>query len=138
MEAAIRLSPRRRRLTTIAACARLRGLSPKTAEAAVRGLPRTFFAVVVRRNEEIVGMGRVIGDGGLFLQIVDIAVEPTHQGRGFGQRDHGRFGRSSQAPTPGAYASLIADGEAHRLYSGFGFKPNAPTSIGMAMVVDRA
>ncbi|WP_371417533.1 hypothetical protein [Granulicella sp. S190] len=32
---------------------------------------------------------------------------------------------------PGAYVSLIADGEAHRLYSLFGFKATAPLSIGM-------
>ena len=30
-------------------------------------------------------MGRVIGDGGLFFQVVDIAVEPAHQGRGLGK-----------------------------------------------------
>ena len=32
----------------------------------------------------------------------------------------------------GAYVSLIADGDAHRLYSQFGFEPTAPHSIGMA------
>ncbi|WP_373454357.1 hypothetical protein [Cereibacter changlensis] len=27
-------------------------------------------------------MGRLIGDGGCFFQIVDIAVDPSHQGQG--------------------------------------------------------
>lgn len=112
------------------------GLTPKTAQAAAAGLPNTVFAVTVHRGEEVVGMGRIIGDGGLFFQIVDIAVEPAHQGRGLGKAivarlvDHLR----DHAPSS-AYISLMADGEAHRLYSQFGFKPTAPRSIGMAFVV---
>lgn len=112
------------------------GLTPKTAQAAAVGLPNTVFAVTVHRGEEVVGMGRIIGDGGLFFQIVDIAVEPAHQGRGLGKAivarlvDHLR----DHAPSS-AYVSLMADGEAHRLYSQFGFKPTAPRSIGMAFVI---
>ena len=30
-----------------------------------------------------------------------------------------------------AYVSLIADGEAHRLYAQYGFKMTAPESVGM-------
>ena len=111
------------------------GLTPKTAEGAAAGLPNTVFAVVVREAERVVAMGRIIGDGGLFFQIVDIAVEPEHQGRGLGKAivaaltDHLRV----TAPA-GAYVSLMADGQAHRLYSQFGFAPTAPKSIGMAFV----
>lgn len=43
------------------------GLSPKTAQAAAAGLPNTVFAVTIRWGEEVVGMGRIIGDGGLFF-----------------------------------------------------------------------
>ncbi|WP_216843089.1 hypothetical protein [Granulicella sp. S190] len=53
------------------------GLSPKSAEAAAAGLPNTIYAVVVRNDGVVVGMGRIIGDGGLFFQIVDIATQST-------------------------------------------------------------
>ena len=43
------------------------GLTPKTAEGAAAGLPNTVFAVVIRKDGEAVGMGRVVGDGGLGL-----------------------------------------------------------------------
>ena len=56
------------------------GLSPKSAEAAARGLPNTLFAVQLLLDGEPVGMGRVIGDGGTAYQVVDIAVLPEHQG----------------------------------------------------------
>lgn len=111
------------------------GLTPKTAEGAAAGLPNTVFAVIIRHEDRTVGMGRIIGDGGLFFQIVDIAVSPEHQGKSLGKAivaalvDHVR----SIAPK-GAYVSLIADGEAHRLYSHFGFAMTAPRSVGMAFV----
>jgi ribosomal protein S18 acetylase RimI-like enzyme len=82
-------------------------------------------------------MGRVIGDGGTAFQIVDIAVEPGHQGRGLGKRivaalvDHLR----ANAPAS-AYVSLIADGDAQHLYAKYGFAPVAPASIGMAFRID--
>jgi ribosomal protein S18 acetylase RimI-like enzyme len=82
-------------------------------------------------------MGRVIGDGGTAFQIVDIAVEPEHQGKGLGKQivaalvDHLR----ANAP-PSAYVSLIADGDAQFLYAKYGFAPVMPESIGMAMRID--
>lgn len=112
------------------------GLSPKTVQAAAAGLPNTVFAVTIRWGEEVVGMGRIIGDGGLFFQIVDIAVEPAHQGRGLGKAIVARLVDHLRTHAPSsAYVSLMADGEAHRLYSQFGFKPTAPRSIGMAFVI---
>lgn len=114
------------------------GLTPKTAQAAAAGLPNTLFAIVVRSGDDVVGMGRVVGDGGLFYQVVDMAVTPEHQGCGLGTAIMQRLMAyiDEHAPT-GAYVSLIADGEANRLYARFGFEPTAPRSIGMAFVVGK-
>jgi ribosomal protein S18 acetylase RimI-like enzyme len=112
------------------------GLSEKTQAAAEAGLPNTWFAVTIRHENLIIGMGRVIGDGGTAFQIVDIAVEPAHQGKGLGKRivaalvDHLR----ANAPAS-AYVSLIADGDAQHLYAKYGFAPVAPASIGMAFKI---
>ena len=112
------------------------GLSPKQSEAAARGLPHTLYAVMIEHQGRAVGMGRIIGDGGLFYQVVDIAVEPAHQGQGLGKRIMGALVEWLKATAPkSAYVSLIADGEANRLYSQFGFEPTAPRSIGMAMLI---
>ena len=65
--------------------------------------------------------------------MTDIAVEPAHQGRGLGKAIMARIAAFLEETLPdGAYVSLIADGDAHRLYSQFGFEPTAPHSIGMA------
>jgi GNAT superfamily N-acetyltransferase len=111
------------------------GLSPKSAAGAAIGLPRTIFGVVVRHGARVVGMGRVIGDGGLMLQVTDIAVEPAHQGRGIGKAIMHRITTFLETLPDGTYVSLIADGEAHRLYGQFGFEPTAPKSIGMGKFI---
>jgi GNAT superfamily N-acetyltransferase len=110
------------------------GLSPKTAEAAAAGLPNTIYAVVIRKDGEAVGMGRIVGDRGLFYQIVDIAVDPKHQKRGLGKRIVGALvDHLRHTALPTAYIGLIADGEARRLYSLFGFEPTGPMAIGMSL-----
>lgn len=109
------------------------GLSPFTEEMAARALPNSVCGVTVLHEGRAVGMGRVIGDGGCFFQIVDIAVDPAHQRRGLGDRIMAALlARLSALAPAGAYVSLIADCPADRLYARHGFAPTAPASIGMA------
>lgn len=110
------------------------GLSPKNPEGAMQGLPNTWFGVTVMLAGRPVGMGRIIGDGGTAFQIVDIAVEPVHQGKGLGKRIMAALMARLHSNAPaGAYVTLIADGDARHLYAKYGFEPVMPASIGMAM-----
>ncbi len=123
------------RLPTVAEFCALRlgaGLSAKTEAAAARGLPNSLHAVIVEHDGKAIGMGRVIGDGGTAFQVTDIAVLPEHQGQGLGKRIMAALVAWLRAEAPATgYVSLIADGEASRLYAQFGFAPTAPDSIGM-------
>ncbi|SEL54715.1 Acetyltransferase (GNAT) domain-containing protein [Pseudoxanthomonas sp. GM95] len=111
------------------------GLSAKSEAAAAAGLPNSCFAVQVLFEGAPVGMGRVIGDGGCFYQVVDIAVLPAHQGQGLGKRIMQAISDYLRDHVPtSAYVSLIADGQAHRLYAQYGFTLTAPASVGMALV----
>ena len=110
------------------------GLSPKSEEAARLGLPGTWFGVVVHFDGRPVGMGRIIGDGGTFFQIVDIAVVPEHHGRGLGKQIMGALVDALRKRAPStAYVSLIADGDARHLYAKYGFVETAPRSVAMAL-----
>lgn len=114
------------------------GLSPKSKEAAERGLRGTLFAVLIVNNNNTIGMGRLVGDGGCHFQIVDIAVEPDHQGKGVGKMILREITDYIWENLPdSAYVSLIADGPARHLYEKFGFEKTAPASIGMALRVTR-
>jgi len=108
------------------------GLTPRSRIAAEAGLPQTIAGVVIRHEGQVVAMGRAIGDG-LCYQLVDIAVEPAHQGRGLGKAIVAAVMLELNRLAPAeAYVSLIADGQAHALYAQYGFAPTAPASIGMA------
>src|SRR6185312_7193268 len=114
------------------------GLSAMSVEGAREGLARSWCAVCVRTGAELIGMGRVVGDGGLFLFVVDIAVTPAWQRRGLGRRImqalmeqvHGR----AQSRT---MVGLIAEGIAYRLYEQFGFKLVAPVAQGMVLRIEK-
>ena len=110
------------------------GLTPRSAAAAEAGLPGTLFGVVVSHQGRTIGMGRVIGDGALFLHVVDIAIDPDHQGKGLGKAVMARLMAPVGATAPAeVHVSLMADGQAHELYAQFGFEPVAPRSQGMAV-----
>ena len=111
------------------------GMSAKSTAAAAKGLPNSLFAVQVLLGDEVVGMGRIIGDGGCFFQVTDIAVLPAHQGKGLGKRIMREIMQFIETDVPqSAYVSLIADGQAQDLYAQFGFRHTAPASVGMALV----
>ena len=110
------------------------GLSPKSKAAAELGLRGTLYGVHIRLKEQVIGMGRIIGDGGCFFQIVDVAVHPAHQGRGLGKRIMQLLMDYIQAHVPAtAHITLLADGEAFRLYEQFGFELSEPVSRGMIL-----
>jgi ribosomal protein S18 acetylase RimI-like enzyme len=54
----------------------------RTAE---ESLNQSLFGVIVQNQGEVVGMGRVIGDGRIYFYIQDIAVLPEHQNKGIGK-----------------------------------------------------
>jgi GNAT superfamily N-acetyltransferase len=110
------------------------GLSMMTEEGAAIGLPASWCSVCVRHEGELIGMGRVVGDGGLFLFVVDIAVTPAWQGKGLGRRIMQALMDEVYARAPArTMVGLIAEGTAHELYAKFGFKRVAPEAQGMLL-----
>lgn len=111
---------------------RVSGLGERSPEAAAAGLPNTWFGVLVKRDGETVGMGRIIGDGGCFFQVTDMAVDPEHQGRGLDQWIMSALVAHLKAHAPkSAYINLIAARRAQSLYERFGFKPTR--GLGMSL-----
>lgn len=110
------------------------GLSAMSMQGATAGLPASWCAVCVRAGDELIGMGRVVGDGGLFLFVVDIAVTPAWQGRGLGRQIMADLmAQVHERAAPRTMVGLIADGTAYRLYEQFGFKRVDPAAHGMLL-----
>jgi len=99
------------------------GLSTPGADAAQKGLQGGLHGVWLRTDDgRLVAMGRLIGDGGCFAQVTDIAVHPDWQRKGLGNEVMTALMAWAQAKLPAAcYISLIADPGAERLYEKHGF-----------------
>lgn len=108
------------------------GLSPKTEAACEIGLNHSVYAVMVKKGEAVIGMGRIIGDGGCFCQVVDICVIPPCQGIGIGKLIMDKIAAYIHDHLPeSCYISLMADGDAAYLYEKYGFRDTLPKSKGM-------
>jgi ribosomal protein S18 acetylase RimI-like enzyme len=115
------------------------GLSPRRPDQAESGLPGSWYAVFVVLEEtgEPVGMGRVIGDGGWYFHILDMAVSPEHQRKGIGDTILSALIERIRKDAPGgAFVSLLADPPGRRLYTRHGFEETAPASLGMALILE--
>ncbi|QEV99579.1 GNAT family N-acetyltransferase [Microbacterium caowuchunii] len=111
------------------------GLSPKTAEQGAAAITGTWFFCHVRERTtgRVVAMGRVIGDGGWYFHIADIATHPEHQGAGLGRMVlDALIERIRAVAPPDPYITLIADPPGRRLYEKTGFVDTDP-SVGMRL-----
>lgn len=112
------------------------GLSPKTLEQARAGLHGAWAAVHVVDDASgtTVGMGRVLGDGGWYFHIVDMAVLPSHQRRGIGAAVLAALLAEIRDRAPAdPYVTLMADVPGRALYRRFGFVETAPGTVGMML-----
>lgn len=140
---------------------RASGLSPKTAAQAAPIPHHSWYGCYVtftesgtphhekkKANESVVAMGRIIGDGGWYFHIADMAVLPAHQRRGLGGAvlRHLLKHIKANAPGPspgdvndsdtdlGAYVTLFADKPGRDLYARHGFIETMPQGqMGMMM-----
>lgn len=114
---------------------RASGLSVKDAVAAQRGLSNTLYAVCIvhiAHQDVVLGIGRVIGDGGLFYDIVDVAVVAEHQQRGVGKMIMDALMSYVNANAgPSSLVCLMANKGIAPFYEKYGFKAREPDMPGM-------
>lgn len=111
------------------------GLSPKRADQAEAALLGSWATCHVLHDgdDHAVAMGRLIGDGGWYFHVVDMAVLAAHQRRGLGSRVlTWLLDRVAERAPAGAYVSLMADPPGRALYARHGFTEDRTASVGMA------
>jgi len=122
------------------------GMSERPRTGVERGLPNSCYAVrvvdtaadpaVVPVDDasvddgEVVGMARVVGDGGSVYHVCDMAVHPDHQRRGLGRDLLHAVDQFIDGDAPaGSYVNLMADVDG--FYERAGYAETRPTSKGM-------
>lgn len=112
------------------------GLSRRDPGAAEVGLSNMVFGVCVESGGRVVGIGRIVGDGGLFFEVVDVTVGPEHQEEGLGAKIVGALMswlRDNAPPT--AYVKLIATEETTEFYERYGFRVRTPESSDISLMI---
>src|SRR5690606_30876390 len=103
------------------------GLFPKSEKAATIALKNSLCSVVILNTDnenEAIGMGRLVGDGGCHCQVVDICVVPAHQKKGLGKRIMQILNDFIERELPSScYVNLIADGNAMIFMPNMVFSP---------------
>lgn len=110
------------------------GLTPKTEAQALPALSNSWAWVHVRVDGTAVAMGRVIGDGGWYFHIADVATLPGYQRLGYGRTVLSELLKIIDDSAPeDPWVTLFADPAGRPLYESLGFVPTRHGCQGMEM-----
>lgn len=105
-------------------------------EVAETSIRNSVFSVIVKENHNIIGMGRVVGDGAVYFYIQDIVVHPEHQGKGIGENIMSALMTYLQENAPDkAFIGLFASKGKEAFYERYDFKDYSPNMTGMFKVI---
>ena len=104
-----------------------------------KSLQNSLYTVAAEEDNQVVGMGRLIGDG-MYYMIVDIVVQPAYQQMGIGSKILNMIIEYVDSATPGGGRSsiqLIAEKGKETFYESRGVKiiPHEFCGSGMRKVI---
>ncbi len=107
-------------------------------EATEIALNNSLFSVCVIFKNEVIGCGRVIGDGGIYFYIQDIIVLPEFQGKGIGKRImNAVMNYLKEHALPYAFIGLMAAKGVSKFYEKYGFAERLPDRPGMFKIWEK-
>ncbi len=112
------------------------GFMERPIEQVEKALNNNLFDVTAVYNGEVIGMGRLVGDGFLYWYLQEIIVLPQYQGQGIGTKIVNRLLEYIKSNTePGTIVSvgLTAAIGKDTFYEKFGFSK----SLGMTMYIEK-
>ena len=108
------------------------------ANLAEKSLNNSLFHVIIRHDEQLVGMGRVVGDGAMYFYIQDVVVDPSYQKQGIGAALMAKIeDYLSNATNQGSTIGLLAAQGKEDFYSRYGYtlRPNSSLGHGMCKFI---
>ena len=97
-------------------------------------LENSLFHVIIRDQSQLIGMGRVVGDGAMYFYIQDVIVDPSYQNSGVGailMRQIESY--LSVAAKKGSTIGLLAAKGKEAFYTRYGYILRPSNSLGNGM-----
>lgn len=111
---------------------RIVGWEDVDSETAALGLKNALYSLTLRRRGEVIGCGRVVGDGAIYFYIQDIIVAPEYQGRRLGARIMEKvMGFIERHAGKNSFIGLMAAKGVEEFYHRYGFEARPPDRPGM-------
>lgn len=107
-------------------------------EAAETSLKNSIFGVTVKDQDQVIGMGRIVGDGAIYFYIQDLVVHPDYQKSGIGKEMMNMLTEYLNQNAPDkAFVGLFASQGKGPFYEKYDFKDYSPNMTGMFTVISK-
>ena len=96
-----------------------------------------LYNIVAKNDNEVIGMGRLVGDGFMYWYVQDLFVKPKYQGKGVGKemmRYLTRFVVKNSLPNTTVTIGLMAAEGNHGFYEKLGYFARPAEGFGPGMM----
>jgi len=108
------------------------GMGNKDLERSKIAISNSLFTVSLYENEELIGLGRIVGDGGITYVVSDIMVDENHRRKGLANQIMKEINDYFENNTfEDSYICLIANSPADLLYHKYQFEYLPSNKYGM-------
>lgn len=108
------------------------GMGNKDLERSAAALQNSLLTVCLYEKEQLVGFGRIVGDGGITYVVSDIMVDEHYRRKGLAEKIMQEIDRYfAEHAYEDSYICLIANQPADRLYHKHGFEYLPENKCGM-------
>lgn len=105
---------------------------------AEKSLQNSLYSVCAIYERDVIGCGRVVGDGYIYFYLQDVIVLPKYQGHGIGYKITENIkNHVLSIAQPGAFFGLMAADGAASMYEKFGFECRPQNMPGMSMWIGK-
>ncbi len=103
-----------------------------------KSIKNDLFSICVCDGEELVGMGRIVGDGAIYFYIQDIIVIPSYQGKGLGIKIMNEIeAYLLENAYNNSFIGLMAANGVQKFYHKFGYIEREDTQPGMYKMIKK-
>lgn len=112
---------------------------PEPREQIELALKNGLYTITAKRDDKIIGMGRLVGDGAMYCYIQDVAVLPEYQNNGIGKATVSKlieYAYRIGLPNTGITMGLFSANGKEGFYEKLGFISQPSNSLGAGMIRD--